>query len=358
MVRVGLMRREYAAGRPASFDARLPGVTHVQRIALGYNNVYLIPGTAGRVLLDAGPDYRGAGDALLAAIGPTGPATVVATHGHLDHAGLARWWQERGAKVGLGKGDEHFAASPHFGDKTEFAAIKTYAEEIGTPEEDVPGVLRGLAQRRQWARDAASEAGGYGEPLRDGRWPTQLRYRHFTPDRTLVDGDAIEGTSLRVIACPGHTPGNIVLVDANEGWLFSGDQLLLEITPTPGVQRYAEAITSERWRFRSLPRFLDSMNRLASLQFSHCWPGHGEPFGDVQAVITENIAQIEQRTARFLALISERGRGNIYNLCEATYPRALKRRFWQIVATVQGHMDILEERGEVRRVGDGYERTL
>ena len=102
MVRVGLMRREYAAGRPASFDARLPGVTHVQRIALGYNNVYLIPGTAGRVLLDAGPDYRGAGDALLAAIGPTGPAPQLGrpAHPRKRHRGIDRHLKDRpGAKV-------------------------------------------------------------------------------------------------------------------------------------------------------------------------------------------------------------------------------------------------------------------
>ncbi len=308
------------------------------------------------MLIDAGPDFQGAGEAISEAIGPARPRTVIATHGHLDHAGLARWWQERGAEVGLGRGDEHFASTPHFADETEFAVFGRYVREIGTPEAVVPEVRHGLAQRRHWARAAASEPGGYGQPLRDGRWPTQLRYRHFVPDQILGDGDAIAGTPLKVIACPGHTPGNLVLMDEREGWLFSGDQLLPEMTPTPGVQRSAGAVAGHDWRFRSLPRFLESMNRLAAFKFSYCWPGHGEPFANVAEVIGENIAQIEQRTGRLKQLLDERGRANVYELCEATYPRALKRRFWQIVATVQGHMDILEERDEVLQVAGGYER--
>ena len=328
---------------------------NVLRITLGYNNVYLVKGTGTNVLIDAGPDYRGAGETLIEATALASPTAVVATHGHLDHAGLARWWQERGAPISLGRGDEHFAAQAHFGDVTEFGAFGKYVTAIGTPDELSKEVRHGLRQRRDWARAAASETGQHGPLPRDGRWPSQLLFRHFIPDQMLADGDLIEGTTLRVIACPGHTPGNLVLADTKEGWLFSGDQLLPEITPTPGVQRIAGAITPEAWRFASLPRFLDSMTRLAEMKFSYCWPGHGEPFADVARAIEENIAQIEQRTARFHQMLTERGRASVYELCEAAYPRALKRRFWQIVATVQGHMDILEERGLALADGAAYE---
>ena len=330
-------------------------MTNVRRVTLGYNNVYLVQAGGANVLIDAGPDYRGAGEALLAAASSTPPNAVVATHGHLDHAGLARWWQGRGVPVSLGMGDEHFASAAPFADAHELTAFEGYVRAIGTPQDVAAGVIRGLRQRQDWAHAAASEAGDYGPPLSDGRWPTQLRYRHFVPDRLLSDGDLMEGTNLEVIACPGHTPGNIVLIDSNEGWLFSGDQLLPEITPTPGVQRSAEPVTSKAWRFASLPRFLDSLERLSRMHFSYCWPGHGEPFSDVSRVIAENIAQIEQRTGRFQQLLAERGRANVYELCEAAYPRALRRRFWQIVATAQGHLDILEERGLARQTDGSYE---
>jgi len=330
-------------------------VTNVQRVALGYNNVYLLPAEATVVMVDTGPDYLGAREVLIGATRISPPEIVIATHGHLDHAGLARWWQQRGVAVGLGAGDEHFASGAPLADADEFGAFEQYVTSIGTPSDVAGEVLHSLLQRRAWAQAAADEAGHHGPRPRDGKWPSQLRYEHFVPDRMLKDGDLIEGSALAVVACPGHTPGNIVLVDKREGWLFSGDQLLPEITPTPAVQRGVGPPGSGSWRFASLPRFLDSMTTLASMEFSYCWPGHGEPFSDVSRTISENIAQIEQRTARFHQVLTENGRATVYELCESTYPKALKRRFWQIVATTQGHLDILEERGMAQRVDGAYE---
>lgn len=37
------------------------------------------------------------------------------------------------------------------------------------------------------------------------------------------------------------------------------------------------------------------------------------------------------------------------------YPRALGRRFWQIVATVQGNLDLLEDGGEVTHCDGVFE---
>lgn len=355
MLRVGLAWRESRRRRELACEARLQAVTNIRRIALGYNNVYLLHADKTDVLVDTGPDYLGAREVLIEATRTAPPDIIVATHGHLDHAGLARWWQERGIPVSLGADDEHLASAAHFADAAELGAFERYVSGIGTPRDVAREVLHGLQQRRVLAQAAANETGQHGPPSRDGRWPSQLRYRHFVPDRLLEDGDLLEGSALTVVACPGHTPGNIVLVDKKEGWLFSGDQLLPAMTPTPGIQRGVASLGSENWRFASLPRFLDSMTNLATMEFSYCWPGHGEPFTNVSQAISENIAQIEQRTARFHQLLTNHGRATIYALCESTYPKALKRRFWQIVATVQGHLDILEERGVAGQIDGGYE---
>ena len=45
----------------------------------------------------------------------------------------------------------------------------------------------------------------------------------------------------------------------------------------------------------------------------------------------------------------------VYALAERLYPRALRRRFWQIAATVQGHLDSLEAAGFVRVDAGVYE---
>jgi hypothetical protein len=41
------------------------------------------------------------------------------------------------------------------------------------------------------------------------------------------------------------------------------------------------------------------------------------------------------------------GEATLYGLAERLYPRALRRRFWQIIPTVLGHLDLLEDRGMV-----------
>ena len=314
-----------------------------RRIPLGYNNVYLLAYGEVRVLVDAGPDYAGATDLILSSLGGTPPDLVVATHGHLDHAGLGAWWQAQRVPVGMGEADQHLAGTTQLASQREFDRFGAYVRQLGAPDEVVTEIIDGLARRREWAREAAKDQPH--PPGGEGRWPTQLRYRHFQPDLALGDGAIIGGTSLEVVLCPGHTPGNLVLFDASEGWLFSGDQLLPDITPTPAIQASPAATLAGEWRFPSLPRFLDSMLRIRRLNPIECWPGHGEPFKGVVSMIDENIGQIEQRTARVLEVLKRRGEAPIYDLAADLYPRALRRRFWQIVATVQGHLDLLEERG-------------
>jgi glyoxylase-like metal-dependent hydrolase (beta-lactamase superfamily II) len=148
---------------------------------------------------------------------------------------------------------------------------------------------------------------------------------------------------LKVLACPGHTPGNLVLVQENEGWLFSGDQLLPHITPTPGLQLAAGSAA----RFRSLPAFVRSLESLLTLDLVRCFPGHGEAFDDPAAVIRSNLSAIEARTEKVYEEMRSRGPCRVFALCERLYPMAARKRFWQILPTVVGHLDLLEDRGLV-----------
>ena len=73
-------------------------------IALGANWVYALPSSEGLLLVDAGPDYPGAWEELSAQLDvhgyrPEQVRTVVVTHSHIDHSGLAARWQAVGAEV-------------------------------------------------------------------------------------------------------------------------------------------------------------------------------------------------------------------------------------------------------------------
>jgi glyoxylase-like metal-dependent hydrolase (beta-lactamase superfamily II) len=312
----------------------------VTPVRLHYNTVYLVEDGGERVLIDTGPDYRGAREEIAEAIGGRLPDLVVATHGHHDHAGLGLAWQEAGVPVALGADDRHFTEQPEGFAEAELAMLTRLVEASGAPAGVKSEALAGLERRRAQVRHARD---GYPPAGSRPRWPTGLRFRPFTPGR-LLDGDCALPAGLSALASPGHTPGNLVVVHEGEGWLFSGDQLLPDITPTPGLQ-LAPASPGER--FRSLPHFLRSLRRLEALSLARCFPGHGEPFDEPGGVVAANLAAIESRTERVLATLRE-GEATVYEIAEKLYPRALRRRFWQIVPTVIGHLDLLEARGLAR----------
>jgi glyoxylase-like metal-dependent hydrolase (beta-lactamase superfamily II) len=65
---------------------------------------------------------------------------------------------------------------------------------------------------------------------------------------------------------PGHTPGSIGLIDAEENALLSGDAIydgaLIDTLPESDVAQY-----------------LRTMDALRTLEVEVVYPGHGEPFG-------------------------------------------------------------------------------
>jgi glyoxylase-like metal-dependent hydrolase (beta-lactamase superfamily II) len=325
-------------------------VFEVQTIPLGYNNVYLVEMGGSRVLVDAGPDYRGAAETLAAATEGRRPESVVVTHGHNDHAGLGNWWRDReGTPVFVSTEDARLVRAPHFSVPGEFEAFARYVEASGAPDALQWEVIKGLDARRQWVRRAA-RSGEYRPARRGERWPTGLHFEPFEPE-LLWDGPKFGG--LTAVLCPGHTPGNLVLVAEEEGLLFSGDQLLPHITPTPGIQ-FVQDDSGDWVRFPSLPPFVASLERLRAYRFVRCYPGHGDPFDNVTETIAQNLAQVEQRTERVFAELREAGEASVHSLSERLYPRALGRRWWQIVATVQGHLDLLADRTLASYDGDGW----
>jgi glyoxylase-like metal-dependent hydrolase (beta-lactamase superfamily II) len=316
-------------------------VATVRRIALGYNNVYAVDAGGALVVIDAGPDYRGASESIAEEI-PQAPDEVIVTHGHLDHAGLGAWWEKRGVSLALGAADAALVAGTNL---AQFDALRGFVRDCGCPPEVAAEILEGIEQRRSWNERARRESTWTSTP--EGRWPTSLRYLPFRPSRWIPSGDHEAAAGLTTIHCPGHTPGNLVALHLTEGWLFSGDQLLPDITPTPGIQFVADS-GGVVVRLRTLPLFLHSLEGLKRLRLERCFPGHGEPFDNVSEAVETNLSQAEARSERVLGDLREVGGVTLYQLAEKLYPRALRRRFWPIVSTIQGHLDVLEERGQAR----------
>ncbi len=197
------------------------------------SNVYLVtePELA---LIDAGfpidtPHIRGALAELGA--GPEDLSLVVATHYHGDHVGtIAALKRSNGLRAAI-----HAEDAPYATGEVPYERFKYR-------------VSRTLFYYSLY-------------PL--------FRYRYFTPDQRLEEGDVIPLLGgLEVLHTPGHSRGSICLYQRERGLLFSGDL----------VRRERGVLEGPPPRFTPDPRAAaDSLARLARLDFDLLLPGHGDP---------------------------------------------------------------------------------
>ena len=136
-------------------------------------NCYLVREDDGFTLIDT--TTGGAADKLIASASRAGAAIrrVALTHGHGDHVGSLDALKQR------------------LGDQV----------EVLIPELD--------------ARILA------GERVVEGKLPGSWKKVATRPDVTLQDGDRVG--SLKVVACPGHSPGHVAFLDTRDRSLIAGD---------------------------------------------------------------------------------------------------------------------------------------
>ncbi|WP_102127137.1 MBL fold metallo-hydrolase [Deinococcus planocerae] len=212
---------------------------------LGLVNVYLVGEKDGLTLVDTG--IGGSAPGILKAARTLGQPIrrIVLTHAHVDHTGSL--------------GALH-AALP-----------------------DVPVLLssrevRLLRDERQLDPDEPLS------PLRGGWRPSTV------PVRPLHQGDRVR--SLEVVAAPGHTPGQIALLDTRDGTLIAGDAY----HTVGGV-----TVVSERrpiFPFPALatwhaPTALASARRLADLNPARLAPGHGRVVENPVPAMRGAVARLE-----------------------------------------------------------------
>ena len=327
-----------------TFDAA--GEHGVVPLSLGDNWAYLLPTGEGPILIDAGPDYEGSWDALIAQLGEAGYGPedvreVAITHAHVDHCGLAVRWQELGVPV-----SGSAAEAPQFlqGSNIIGYAVKemfAFWRECGVPEARVAGYIEARERMRAAYRSGDNTGGG----ARRERWPGLIRGTPFTPDRLLEEGGEIRrgGRRILFIPAPGHTPGNAVYFEPETGVLFSGDQVIPGVNPNPGWHWDIGADPPERCR--GLLDFSRSLERVRALDARFAYPGHGVPTDDIEGEIDRMERRNERRQHQLLELLAD-GPAAPYELLAGMFKRMPDRRLYQALAEVTGHIDVLVDQGK------------
>ncbi len=162
--------------------------------------------------------------------------TILLTHYHLDHTGNVIELQEiTGAKVAIHSADAHLLTEQIRTESQQSLAISTG---------EVHNLERGLS---------------------------------FTPDILLTNDEFIHG--LQCIHLPGHSPGNIAILDPERKALFCGDTIF----GIDGKITIPERIQERMRMMGTWDETVHSVKQMGSLDFDTLFFGHGDPvIGDAK----------------------------------------------------------------------------
>ncbi len=165
----------------------------------------------------------------------------------------------------------------------------THGDHIGSLDELVaalPGaeVIVGAREARLLHKDFSLDPGEPRGRLRHSGYPGAKT----APTRTVVPGERIG--SLEVVAAPGHTPGQIALLDVRDRTLLCGDAYStlggVQTTARPGGLFPLPALAT--W---DRPTALASARALRALEPSRLAPGHGRVVHEPAVAMDAAIAR-------------------------------------------------------------------
>jgi glyoxylase-like metal-dependent hydrolase (beta-lactamase superfamily II) len=192
--------------------------------------------------------------------------------------------------TGIAKSERHYlAAASELGRPiVRILLTHAHADHVGSldalaaelPEAEV---LIGARDAKLLAGDMSFEAGEPATKMRGGFIDVTT-----TPTRLLAPGDRVG--SLEVVAAPGHTVGQIALLDTRDRTLLCGDAF----TTIGGVATSAHAnvrfplSTMATW---DRPTALRTAEALRALDPTRLAPGHGKVVADPTAAMDRAIAK-------------------------------------------------------------------
>jgi glyoxylase-like metal-dependent hydrolase (beta-lactamase superfamily II) len=293
---------------------------------IGSINAWLLPGEP-LTLIDTGPYDDAAVTELEAGLRRAGVRLedlelVLVTHHHLDHSGLAATIAARsGARIAAYERAAAYGA--HFEERGEADRRFSLAlmRHHGVPETVI------------------DETEAFWEFLRRQSDP-------FTADIVLTDDERIRAgdRDLRVVARPGHSTTDALLVDERERIAFVGDHLLANISSNTEIY---PALEPTGTRPRARVEYLESLRRTAAMPLVRLHTGHGPDITDHPGLVAQRLADHERRCDRIVATLGT-GASTAYAIAADLWPeRTILEQPLLVVWEVLGHLDLLLDAGRV-----------
>lgn len=266
--------------------------------------------------------------------GWTSVRSIVLTHHHPDHYGLAGWMQERtGAPVLLSDAAREQADMQWGAERRGRALDATLAffARHGLPEAEEPAMRRHLESF------------------------VPMVTPHPRETVTIPFGGTVElgGRPYAALHTPGHAAGHLSFWDASSGRLFCGDHVLPGITPNVSLLPFGDE--------DPLATYLDSLQEAERLPVAAALPGHREPFAHyaerIRAIRAHHVGRLDAMEAMLEAPASG------YELCRAMFGDKLSTHQLRFaLSETLAHLVWLARRGRaaVRETGASlrYERMI
>ena len=299
---------------------------------MGSVNTWLLRGDP-LTLVDTGPREDEALSALEAGLARAGVRVedielVLVTHHHLDHTGLAATIAGRsGARIGAF--DRAAAYGRNYAERT--AADRRYSLSLmrhhGVPESVIVD-NEGFWDFIERASDA------------------------YDTDVVLPDGATIRagGRDLRVVARPGHSTTDALLVDERERIAFVGDHLLGGISSNTEVY---PALEPDGTRPRARVEYLQSLRETAAMPLARLLTGHGDEVTAHADLVRQRLGDHDRRCDRIVEALRG-GEASAFEITTHLWsPRTVTEQPLLVVWEVLGHLDLLLDAGRVEeRVTD------
>ena len=288
---------------------------------VGPVNVYLIKNDP-ITLVETGPDTQEAAQTLEHMLDLLGCKLadikrILISHYHPDHCGLAR-------KIAAVSQAEVFI-HPWDADKIDkqhdfYGARMPFFLETGIPADVFKEVM--------------GDKDGLPEPSL-----SNVRTIFVKGGESL----SFDGGQLRILHCPGHSPGHLCAYNPEQKHFFSGDFMLSHITPNPLMEPDPDRPDT---RLPSLKQFMASLEVAEQTEIAMVFPGHGGVFNDYHSVI-KVAREHNQEQFEHIKKLLQTGELNTYQLCMAIYPGLRKFGISLGLSEVLAHLDFMVEEGQI-----------
>jgi glyoxylase-like metal-dependent hydrolase (beta-lactamase superfamily II) len=153
----------------------------------------------------------------------------------------------------------------------------------------------------------------------------------------------LAGREWQVIHTPGHSAGLVCLYEPQSRVLLSSDHLLRDISSNPVVE---PPPPGQVRRAKSLVGYLGQLRRVAAMDVSVAWPGHGERIYVVPELVSQRVEFHAQRAELILRSFAGQ-ETTTFQITSKLFPALDPLNFFLAISEVLGHLELLQSEGRI-----------